>query len=216
MPTTSEIKAFYDNYIDNLDKFTTRHEAVLHTFDIMVSKEFNVLDIGCGTGITTKHLAGLAKSVIGVDLSPVLIEHAIKNNSKPNSQYFAADIVEWDWPSKFDFISMVDVFEHIPLERIPTFMNTLKKFSYDNTQIYLNIPTGDVIRYLKKNYPESLQIVDVPHDDVLDCFKTIDFYPTYFKVYWVQYVEYIFETEVSINKRFDEIFQPLKRSNYNG
>ncbi len=211
MPTTEAIREFYDGYLSKLDKPNTRHQFICNTFDTIIMKDASVLDIGCGTGITSKHLAGRAKFVVGIDLSPILIEHALRFNSRPNLQYFVADITEWTWPSKFDFISMVDVFEHIPIDRLESLMDTIRRLSHDRTEIYVNIPTGDVLRYLEKNRPEIMQIVDVPHDDVVERFRGIGFMPAYFKLYWSQYVEYLFRTESSIMEIFNTIFKPIDK-----
>ena len=216
MPTVEKIKSFYDGYLDKLYKPTIRHQFILNSFDTMTLQGRTVLDIGCGTGITTKHLAGRARSVVGVDLSSVLIEYATLNNSAPNIQYFASDILEWTWPTRFDFISMVDVLEHIPEDRLGALFYTIKNLSHERTEIYVNIPTGDVLRYLNDNFPDILQVVDVPHDDVIELFNRIGFIPSYYRMYWNQYVEYLFSTSNSMAVTFDTIFQSLRRSASNG
>lgn len=216
MPTASEIREFYDGYLDRLNKPTTRHQFICQTFNTIILKNSKVLDIGCGTGITSKHLATRAKEVVAVDISPVLVEYAIKHNTRPNLTYLTADITELVYPEKFDFISIVDVFEHIPTDRIPYFMDAIKKFSHDRTQIYLNIPTWDVLKYLTKYNPEILQIVDVPHEDPAKYFRQIGFIPAYSKLYWTHYMEYIFYPEVLLKNVFDSIFKPVKRSASNG
>ena len=207
MPTVETITSFYDGYLSHLDKFNERHRFVFNTFDTMGLKGKSVLDIGCGTGITSRHLADKAKEVVAVDLSSVLIEHALLFNSRPNIRYFVSDITEWKWSSKFDVICMVDILEHIPEERITALMNSVKNLCHDGTEIYLNIPTGDILRYLHGNRPELLQIVDIPHDDVLELFKMIGYLPAYYKLYWQQYVEYIFRTETYMTTTFDSIFK---------
>lgn len=50
--------------------------AVLAAFAESVHGRGPVLDVGCGPGTVTAHLAGLGLDVSGVDLSPRMIEHA--------------------------------------------------------------------------------------------------------------------------------------------
>jgi SAM-dependent methyltransferase len=207
MPTTETIKNFYDGYLSHLTKCNERHQFLFNTFDTFSLKGKSVLDIGCGTGITTNHLARRSESVVGVDLSPVLIEYALQFNARPNIRYFVSDIIDWNWPTRFDIICMVDVLEHIPEDRLGALFYSIKNLSHERTEIYVNIPTGDVLRYLHKNRPALPQIVDVPHDDVLELFKTIGYLPAYYKLYWQQYVEYIFRSEGYMTTTFDSIFK---------
>ena len=215
MPTTNDIKESYNAYLDKLDTPTIRHQAILNTFNNIIMDGCNVLDVGCGTGITSKHLATKAKSVLALDISPVLIKFAQEHNSRPNLEYVVADFTNWKCDRKFDFVSIVDVFEHIRTSEIPDFMNTLSSAVHDKTQIYLNIPTYDVLNYLKENKPEVLQIVDIPHEDATIYFREIGFIPAYSKLYWSQYIEYIFWSKSALMNIFDSIFKP-KRSNVNG
>ncbi len=50
--------------------------AALAAFAETVRERGPVLDVGCGPGYTTAHLAGLGVDVAGVDLSPQMVAHA--------------------------------------------------------------------------------------------------------------------------------------------
>jgi SAM-dependent methyltransferase len=50
--------------------------AALDAFAEQVRGRGPVLDVGCGPGFVTAHLAGLGLDVSGVDLSPRMVEHA--------------------------------------------------------------------------------------------------------------------------------------------
>ncbi|MFH0753105.1 MAG: class I SAM-dependent methyltransferase [Candidatus Omnitrophota bacterium] len=213
MPTVEEVKKFYDGFLDKVIEPNNRHREILQTLDTVNHNGMNVLDIGCGTGITSRHLAKRAKRVIAVDLSEVLIDYAIHETTKENISYFVADITEGFFSEKFDFIVMADVLEHIIPERLRDLFSAISKMSHESTRIYLNIPSGEVIRYLRGNYPESLQIVDEDYDidQILMMFKETGFVPYYFRLYWSQYVEYLFCTEAALNKQFGIAFQSLKK-----
>jgi SAM-dependent methyltransferase len=53
-----------------------------------------VLDVGCGPGIVTAHLAGLGLDASGVDLSPRMIEHA--RREYPDLRFSVASATDLD------------------------------------------------------------------------------------------------------------------------
>jgi len=197
-----EIVNFYDNYLDKLKVENNRHRWVFNSIDKFIPKG-KVLDIGCGTGITSRYLAKGDRDVVALDISPKLIEYAEKLNSHfGRVKYFVGDICEFTWIEPFDSILMVDVLEHLEMVKIPELFEVLRNVSHETTVIYLNIPSENVIRYLKQNRPELLQIVDNPVSakHIFNWFEEIGFVPAYFQLYWQQYVEYLFVTKESYNE----------------
>ena len=204
----NEIINFYNNYLDRLKTENNRHRRIFKSIDEFISLG-NVLDIGCGTGITSRYLAKGGRDVVAVDISPKLIEYAEKLNSHfGRVKYVCADICDLTINKSFDSILIVDVLEHILPEKIDDLFNAVKLNSHKSTKIYLNIPHENVIRYLKKNKPEILQIVDNPVDIkyILQWFDDIGFVPSYFNFYWQQYVEYLFVTKEVYNKTLQKAF----------
>lgn len=78
-----------------------------------ISSSDRVLDIGCGNGSLAKDIAGKAKTVLGVDIDPNLIEKAKRKNPAPNLEYRALDATKDLSNEKFDVIVMSNVLEHI-------------------------------------------------------------------------------------------------------
>jgi len=86
--TTREVRNYYDNFIGHLKYDHTqenpRHIRIKNDLKNIIKEGMKVLDLGCGTGITTKYIAGLGAKVTGVDISPKLIEFARENSNHEN------------------------------------------------------------------------------------------------------------------------------------
>jgi SAM-dependent methyltransferase len=100
MPTSLDsIRSAYDiaseaysrKFIDELDRkpFDCR---LLYEFSRLIDAGEPVLDIGCGPGHTTAHLASLGLMATGIDLSPTMIAHA--KHSFPEANFEAGDFFE--------------------------------------------------------------------------------------------------------------------------
>jgi len=64
-----------------------------------------VLDVGCGAGTTACAAAGVASSVLGIDLSPLLVERArTRAQGVPNVEFRVADAQTASLPPTFDVI----------------------------------------------------------------------------------------------------------------
>lgn len=208
MVEIQKIREFYDGYLDELTNENNRHKWILNSIDRFIPKG-RVLDLGCGTGITSRHLAKGERDVVAVDLSPKLIEYAVKMNSHfGRVEYIVDDISKCVWPEPFDSILMVDVLEHILPESVDKLFANLKLNSHENTLVYLNIPTANKILHSKENSPECLQIIDNPISvgDTLEWFDKIGFVPAYFQLYGAIYIEYLFVTKERYNKKLKGAF----------
>jgi 2-polyprenyl-3-methyl-5-hydroxy-6-metoxy-1,4-benzoquinol methylase len=73
----------------------------------------SLLDVGCGTGTIT--LCQKPPKVVGIDISPEMIEIAKSRNTKPAQyQFFVSDAVSFPTDEKFELIISFDVIEHLP------------------------------------------------------------------------------------------------------
>jgi 2-polyprenyl-3-methyl-5-hydroxy-6-metoxy-1,4-benzoquinol methylase len=72
----------------------------------------DVFDCGCGTGYGTAHLAGIAKSIVGVDISQSALRWAKKHY--PHIDYRQMDVHHLQFPdNSFDFVISTENFEHL-------------------------------------------------------------------------------------------------------
>ena len=78
------------------------------------------LEFGCGVGRLTIPLAGVAEQVVGLDISPSMLEEARKNCSehgRDNVQLLQSDDELSALDGRFDFLLSWIVFQHIPTDR---------------------------------------------------------------------------------------------------
>lgn len=215
-----QIKDYYDNFLDKLKKDhereNPRHVRVKQALKNIIKPYMKVLDIGCGTGITSVFMGEMGADVLGVDISDKLIEFARENSSHlTNVKYIAEDVTRlWFKDKRFDAITIIDSMEHISRSDFILLMDVIAKHSKKDTIIYLNIPDSRYQRYMRKNHPDRLQIIDEDYnsDYLISNFGRIGFeiwqYSTYGLDVPAQYNEYIF-----INRqRLNEVYkQSLKK-----
>lgn len=80
----------------------------------------NALEIGCGLGDFSRQLAGRAKRVLAIDLSPNMIRLATERSAQfANIEFQVAEVMAYDFPAAFfDCIVSVATVHHLPTEKI--------------------------------------------------------------------------------------------------
>lgn len=78
----------------------------------------NALEIGCGTGAFTRHLATRARRVQAIDLSPQMIRLAQQQSAdRPNIEYVLGDVMRLSLPAEhYDCIVSLATLHHLQLE----------------------------------------------------------------------------------------------------
>jgi len=175
-----EIKDFYNNYVDHLVMENERHRHIIKSLQNIISKNMTVLDVGCGTGITTEAISKLAYYVLGVDIAENLIGCAKK---RVNADFIVGDFCDLALKKKFNIVCLVDVLEHIIPSRIWSFLDNVKKYAED--YVYLNIPDSRFNKFLRERCPDLLQVVDEPYDIayVVWLFESRGFSPLHIFIY---------------------------------
>ncbi|MDA9973163.1 class I SAM-dependent methyltransferase, partial [Candidatus Pelagibacter ubique] len=100
----------------------------------------SIVDLGCGDGRITKELAETFnnKKILGIDYSSKAINLAKALN--PYISFLNIDIVNEKIEEKFDAITLIEVFEHIPLDLCDDFTKVLPDLLNENGKIYLTVP----------------------------------------------------------------------------
>jgi len=74
-----------------------------------------LLDIGCSTGILTRHYADFFGQVVGVDIDDGAVEWAQTNRAADNIDYRVGDSMELPFPAaEFDVATCTHIYEHVP------------------------------------------------------------------------------------------------------
>ena len=99
----------------------------------------SIIDLGCGDGRLTKELSEMFtdKKVVGIDYSKRAINLAQALN--PEVEYKNQNIMDHDL-EKCDAITLIEVFEHIPLELCANFARASAELLKEGGYMYLTVP----------------------------------------------------------------------------
>ena len=100
-------------------------EAALTEF-LARTRPVNVLELACGTGLFTRHLAPRVARVTAVDASPEVIECNRARVERGNVDYVLADLFTWTPPSRYDLVFMSFWLSHVPPARFDAFWSMAK------------------------------------------------------------------------------------------
>jgi demethylmenaquinone methyltransferase/2-methoxy-6-polyprenyl-1,4-benzoquinol methylase len=81
----------------------------------------DVLELACGTGLWTRHLAESNRHVTAVDASPEVLEINRARVGASNVNYVTADIFSWTPPASFDVVFFAFWLSHVPPTRFDPF-----------------------------------------------------------------------------------------------
>ena len=85
-----------------------------------------LLEIACGTGMWTRHLAGSAATVTAIDAAPEMIALARQRVTAVNVTFVTADILTWTPPRRFDTIFFAFWLSHVPASMFGRFWSPLR------------------------------------------------------------------------------------------
>lgn len=91
-------------------------KGLRHLADLVIEPEDRVLDVGCGTGSATVVAAQKAKEVVGIDLSPDMIELAqekIVKKGVSNTRVFASSVEEYHPSERYDKVISSFMIPHV-------------------------------------------------------------------------------------------------------
>lgn len=124
-------------------RLSVANNYILKNYDI----NSTILDFGCGTGVMSYNLAinGFNVTAIDLDLKPIQV---LKENiNYPQSiDFIEGNILDIQFnDKKFDVIVALDVLEHIPLDKLPLFLEKFKSLLNPNGVIIVSGPTENIL-----------------------------------------------------------------------
>jgi len=214
---TAGTAEFYDNMLPVMERYyegkNGRLARINKSLSSIVKSGMRVLDIGCGVGFTAKHLIKMEAIVTAIDISPKLIEFAMKMVGHKNIAYIIGDICEFKSNEKFDLIVFADSFEHIPQDKIEGVVcGLLRHNTHKESRVYINIPDENFSNFMRVNHPEKQQEIECAYSIsyVLDLFNTCGFEPVHVSIYGldtdVQYNEYLFCSKDRLMEFYSKTF----------
>jgi SAM-dependent methyltransferase len=99
---TRDVKSFWESRAadPSLDEIQVTHPDTwqrwleIATIKRLLWREAIVIDVGCGNGFSTKQLAPLVKSIVGIDQSEGMIRRAREEGALPsNASFLVADVL---------------------------------------------------------------------------------------------------------------------------
>lgn len=163
-----KITDYYDSLVPHMisQKSNPRNQDTLKFLSQWVKPDMNVLDLGCGIGITTEHIHQLGAEVTGLDLSPKAIAYAREQSS--GAKYRCGSIFFEHFYQNFDCVVLADVLEHIKLDQHPQLFNLLSKITTDSGILIINIPHPTYMKQLRKTHPFGNLRLFQPIDEIVE------------------------------------------------
>lgn len=81
----------------------------------------DVLELACGPGVWTEHLAGSATTVTGVDAAPEMLSRAMRRVRSDAVRFIEADVFSWQPDRRYDAVFFGFWLSHVPEERFEEF-----------------------------------------------------------------------------------------------
>jgi len=159
--------SYYNQHVQHkLNDFITINPRIEEAWSSLTkfapSKPARILEIGCGIGGVTFRLNKrwpLAK-ITGIDISTLSIQVATKLFANDNLKFVSGVLEPDTFEEQFDFIVLMDVYEHIAYSARQELHAALNKMLKNKGRIFLSVPTPHNLKWLSKHKPETIQPVD--------------------------------------------------------
>lgn len=100
--------------------------AIIETALHPIVRQKEVLELACGTGLWTRHLARTATRTLAVDAAPEVIAINRERVHSPHVEYCLADIFTWTPAAAFDVVFFSFWLSHVPAQRFDSFWGMVR------------------------------------------------------------------------------------------
>jgi SAM-dependent methyltransferase len=134
----------------------------------------DILDLGCGPGNTANELAnGAYRSYIGVDISEVALEKAVKrtreNGRADKNRFVNSDFLGYDPAQDFDVILFRESLYHVPYGQILPILEKYSKHLKKKGVFIVRLYAGDNTKKTKFRVARKLDLLKREFDVVESC-----------------------------------------------
>ncbi len=169
-------KGHKNYYIDLLQKIALEEMLELKGNEV-------VLDFGCGSGRLSYWIAPRVKSVVGLDISPEMIDGAERNRSARNVEFMLYDGAHFPViPYPFDLILSVGVLQLVGRELLISTLSSLAQYLKKDGTLYLIEHVSDRPKLGRRSLKEYL---DVFGSSGMEC---LQHYPIRKGRWWLLYL----------------------------
>jgi ubiquinone/menaquinone biosynthesis C-methylase UbiE len=166
--TVSEVTEFYDEYVVEQAN-TGINDRIYGVYERLIGLGLNahstVLELGCGIGMMTSLLKRTVNQgkIHAIDISAASIEYGKAKVGGANITFSTQDITTFETQLNTpDFITLIDVLEHIPLELHAALFSRISRVMGINSHFVINLPNPDYIAHDIALEADSLQVIDQP------------------------------------------------------
>jgi len=153
-----KIEKWFMNRQQHAEQTIFRAEKLLRF--VNVKEQQNFLEVGCGNGAVSKHIAKkYLLNVTGIDVDPEQIQLAQENIGIPNIHFLATDATNLPFPDNdFDIVLSFGVMHHISnwLDALREIRRVLKSKGYF---IYFDIIYPELIAKFGRSFKHSYGII---------------------------------------------------------
>ncbi len=154
-------------------------KGIYQLVELSIEESDSVLDVGCGTASATVVAAGKAKQVVGIDLSPDMIELAeekIVRYGIENTKVFATSVEDYRPEKPFDKVISSFMIPHVKPAFRPSIYSCMFNFLKPGGTVGLFGSRGEVcdVYETKEEISENLTragFVDIQLYDVYDIYR---------------------------------------------
>ena len=154
-------------------------KGLRHLVELTVENDHRVLDVGCGTGSATVVAAAKAREVVGIDLSPDMIELAqekVLKKSLNNTCFQTTSVEDYIPEDKFDTVISSFMIPHVKPMLRPAIYSCMYNFLKPGGLVGLFASRGEVcdVYETRSEIEENLKwagFVDLELLDVYDIYR---------------------------------------------
>ncbi|MEY3047970.1 MAG: hypothetical protein RL365_8 [Bacteroidota bacterium] len=165
---STEVTAFYDQYVAEQAN-TGINDRIYGVYERLkalgLSNQSSVLELGCGIGMMTSLLKRTVNKgkIHAIDISEASIEYGKAKFGGANITFSTQDITTFETQLNTpDFITLIDVLEHIPLDLHAALFQRISRVMGLNSHFVINLPNPDYIAHDIALEADSLQVIDQP------------------------------------------------------